>query len=160
MQELSNDNTTSVLIGNSYFMGWRKWVSQCYLQCRLEATRTKSLMLEGLTREDVVRAYVDADVFLFGSKVECSPLVMFESFASKTLFVTTDCGNVRDYSDVACVINSEAAAVDVVKDFRSHPQRYADRIEKGYKLFQECLNWTSIARTYESLYLKILDRKV
>jgi glycosyltransferase involved in cell wall biosynthesis len=147
-----------VLIGNAYTDGFRKWLSQCYAQCHLAALRSGALLMEDAPRADVVDAYADADVFLFGSKVECSPLVMFESFASRTLFVTTDCGNVRDYEEIACIVKDEEEAAAVLRDFFSHPEKYRDRVERGHALFLNSLNWDVIARRYESLYRGLLSR--
>lgn len=150
------EKVSPVLIGNSYFGGAKKWLKECYTECKIRAWKKNGLFLENLPRRDVINAYTDADVFLFGSQVECSPLVMFESFASKTLFVTTDCGNVSDYSDVVCIVRNENEAVDVINDFIENPVKYQSRIEKGYLLFLEKLNWRAIAKQYEELYASLL----
>ena len=39
-------------------------------------------VLAGVPREDLVAAYHDADLFLFGSKTECFPIVIVEAMAS------------------------------------------------------------------------------
>jgi glycosyltransferase involved in cell wall biosynthesis len=146
----------SALIGNSYFTGPKKWLKECYTECKITAWKRNGILLENLPRRDVINAYTDADIFLFGSQVECSPLVMFESFASKTLFVTTDCGNVSDYSDIVCIVRNEKEAVDVIHDFIGNRAKYQARIEKGYSLFLEKLNWRAIAKQYEELYASLL----
>ncbi|HUL44613.1 MAG TPA: glycosyltransferase family 4 protein [Bacteroidota bacterium] len=145
-----------VMIGNAYRGFPRKWIHECYAHCRVDAMRSRGLLLEHAPRSDVVDAYMDADVFLFGSKIECSPLVMFESFASKTLFVTTDCGNVKDYEDIVCIVKDEHEARRVIEDFMKHPDHYDGRIEKGYRLFRERLHWKAISREYEKLYRDIV----
>jgi glycosyltransferase involved in cell wall biosynthesis len=153
--QLDDLHAASVLIGNPYVGFPKKWFTECYAQCRLRSLRKNALLLEGLPRSSVVSAYVDADVFLFGSRVECSPLVMFEAFAGKTLFVTTDCGNVKDYKDIVCIVGTEEEAVSVIREFFQYPDRYADRLAKGFTLFQQETNWYSIARRYENLYLDL-----
>ena len=152
IRQLHDLDVAPVLIGNPYVSWWKKWLKDCYTECRISARREGAVLLEGFHRDGLIDAYVDADIFLFGSKVECSPLVMFEAFASKTLFVTTDCGNVKDYDDVVCVVRSEEDALQIVREYIANPARYAQRINRGYQLFQESLNWESIARRYESLY--------
>jgi len=57
--------------------------------------RKRILNLE-LTREKTVAAFQQADLFLFPSNVECSPIVLFESMASKTPFLTADVGNASE----------------------------------------------------------------
>ena len=48
------------------------------------------------TRAEIVSLYSEADLLLFPSKIECSPVVLFESIASKTPFLTTDVGNAKE----------------------------------------------------------------
>jgi len=153
---LGHRDLRPVLIGNAYSDGLRKWLTQCYLPCQISARRSGALMLENAPRPEVVDAYADADLFLFGSKVECSPLVMFEAFASKTLFITTDCGNVRDYDDIACVVKDEAEAATLLEDVLLHPEKYRERVEKGHALFLNSLNWEMISRRYEALYRRLV----
>jgi glycosyltransferase involved in cell wall biosynthesis len=157
---LNDPAVTPVLIANAYHPSPKKWLTECYATCRIRGWLPGTLLLENLPRDEVVQAYCDADAFVFGSIVECSPLVMFEAFASRTLFVTTNCGNVRDYEDVVCLVETEKEAVDIVREFMAHPQRFAGRIEKGYRKFLDRLNWKTIAREYERLYQKLLQDQV
>jgi glycosyltransferase involved in cell wall biosynthesis len=53
----------------------------------------KKLIITELSRADTVAAYKSADLFLFPSNIECSPLVLFESMASGLPFMTTAVGN-------------------------------------------------------------------
>lgn len=157
IQQLKDEDINGVLIGNPYFSGVKKWVKECYLECKVRGTGAKRQVFENLPREDVVNAYIDADIFIFGSRVECSPLVMFESFASKTLFVTTNCGNVTDYNDIICLVENESEAVSVVKGYLLNKEPFQERLEKGFNLFKTTLNWKAISKQYEQLYLKLLE---
>ena len=83
-----------IIIGNT-FPG-----KGCLTNCRRHSWLTRALslgrkqiLLLDLPRKDVVAAYHAADLFVFGSQVECSPLVLFEAMASKTPFITVACGN-------------------------------------------------------------------
>ncbi len=157
VRALKGDGVVPVLIGNTFRQGAAKWVSQCYAACRLRAATMGGLVLEGVPRADVVNAYVDATAFVFGSRVECSPLVMFESFAAGALFVTTNCGNVSDHRDVACVVGNEHEAVDILRDFLSSPGHYEARLRRGRDLVRNRLNWGAVARQYELLYRELLS---
>jgi L-malate glycosyltransferase len=154
--QLKNDDICGALIGNPYFSGAKKWLKECYLECKIQGVRFNRAMFENLPRRDVVSAYIDADIFILGSQVECSPLVMFESFASKTLFVTTNCGNVNDYSDIVCLVENESEAVSVVNKYLKDKQQFQERIERGYHLFKTSLNWKAVSEQYEQLYLSLL----
>ncbi len=56
----------------------------------------KRLIIKHLTRKETIAAYVEANLFLFPSNTECSPIVLFECMASKTPFLTTDVGNAKE----------------------------------------------------------------
>ncbi len=146
-----------VMIGEAYAPAPLKWLKQCYPHCRSKGLIHSVPVLEHCSRQFVRDAYADADIFLFGSSFECSPLVMFEALASGTLFVTTECGNVRDMAEIACVVRDGAEATATIRDFISDRGRYRDRIERGRSLIGESLNWEKISRDYEALYQRILS---
>lgn len=156
IKQLKNEEVDGILIGNPYFSGVKKWLKECYFECKIQGFRFNNHILENLPRKDVVSAYIDADIFIFGSQVECSPLVMFESFASRTLFVTTNCGNVADYSDVVCLVENETDAASIIKNYLKDKLSFQERLDKGYQLFQKSLNWITVSKQYEQLYQKLL----
>jgi glycosyltransferase involved in cell wall biosynthesis len=53
----------------------------------------RRIVVTELSRRDTVAAYQTADMFLFPSNIECSPIVLFECMASRTPFLVTDVGN-------------------------------------------------------------------
>jgi L-malate glycosyltransferase len=53
----------------------------------------KQVVLTDLHRADLVQAYLNADLFVFASYVEYSPLVLFESAAAGTPFLSVPVGN-------------------------------------------------------------------
>jgi len=59
-------------------------------------TNMKKLLVLELNREETVSAFQSADLFLFPSNAECSPVVLFEAMASKTPFMITDVGNAKE----------------------------------------------------------------
>jgi len=54
---------------------------------------SKRIISTTLSRSDTVLAYHAADLFLFPSNIECSPIVLYECMASRTPFLVTDVGN-------------------------------------------------------------------
>jgi L-malate glycosyltransferase len=157
---LKGESLRWALIGNAYDGFPRKWLRECYSDCRVRSWMSGIPMFAGLPRAEVVQAYTDADIFLFGSRVECSPLVMFEAMASRTLFISTDCGNVSDYKDVVCLMNDEHEAAGIIRDYLARPELYRQRVEAGYRLFTSRLNWDSIGRMYEELYGSLVGAAV
>lgn len=53
----------------------------------------KRIMVMELPRAETVAAYQSADLFLFPSLIECSPVVLFECMASRTPFLASEAGN-------------------------------------------------------------------
>ncbi|TAK50686.1 MAG: glycosyltransferase [Bacteroidetes bacterium] len=160
VNQLKGEDITFVLIGNALTSSMKKWLKECYTLCRMKGLYFNALVLEHTPRHEVIQAFVDADVFLFTSVFECSPLVMFEAFASKTLFVSTDCGNVKDFLDCVCIVKDEQEAKRMITDYKNHPATYAGKIARGFEFVSQKLNWETIARQYEELYSSLLRKKV
>jgi len=59
----------------------------------------KLIKLVDLRRDQLVSLYKEADLFVFGSHVEYSPLVLFESAAAGTPFISNDVGNAKEIAD-------------------------------------------------------------
>ena len=59
----------------------------------------KRVLLANLPRPSLVRAYGAADLFVFASAVEYSPLVLFEAAAAGTPFVSSPAGNAREIAE-------------------------------------------------------------
>ncbi len=151
-----DEGVTFVLIGNSLKSGMKKWLRECYSVCKMKGILHKTLVLENVPRREVVQAFVDADLFLFTSAFECSPLVMFESFAAKTLFVTTDCGNVKDFTDCIHIFKNEKEARAIINQSMNNPKLIAEKIDRAFEYVKNSLNWDTITFQYETLYLSLL----
>ena len=70
-------------------------VQECVLQINVVEGNKQALLLD-LPREDLVQAYFAADLFVFPSHVEYSPLVLFEAAAAGTPFLSSNAGNARE----------------------------------------------------------------
>lgn len=56
----------------------------------------KRAILTDLERQDLIQAYLAADLFVFASHIEYSPLVLFEAAAAGTPFLTVPVGNANE----------------------------------------------------------------
>ena len=63
------------------------------IAAKASAQPLKLVILTDLERQDLVQAYLAADLFVFASRVEYSPLVLFEAAAAGTPFLTVPVGN-------------------------------------------------------------------
>jgi len=122
----------------------------CYWHCQiLKALSTKNILIKDLTREQTVAAFKSADIFLFTSKVECSPIVLFECVAAGTPFLTTDVGNAREIIGwtkggklLPTNINESAK---ILTDAYNHPLKKPPNLADKF-------TWKKIAREYERMY--------
>jgi glycosyltransferase involved in cell wall biosynthesis len=124
----------------------------CYYRCRVAATRDRRIRLEtAASRAQTVALFRSADVFLFGSKVECSPLVVIEAMASGIPFVTTDVGNVRDWGDSG-VITDEAGLAQALSALRVDPQRRRSLGTRGRERWSADHTWDRVMDSYEEAF--------
>jgi L-malate glycosyltransferase len=131
----------------------------------------KALVMTELTREETVAAYKEADLFLFPSNIECSPLVLFEAMASGTPFLTTDVGNASEIIDWT----GGGALLPTIKDERGYSHaiirgsaklleelyldvdRRSRMARNGQEAWRSKFTWEEIAKRYEELYLALVD---
>jgi glycosyltransferase involved in cell wall biosynthesis len=124
---------------------------------------TKRVIRIDMPRSDVIEAFLEADLFVFASKVEYSPLVLFEAAAAGTPFVTVPAGNASEIvrwtgGGWLCPANVDdrgyikaspsALAVEMEKAMRS-PELLQQLAHAGRKAWRERFTWAEIARSYE-----------
>lgn len=125
----------------------------------------KTVLRVDLPRSKVVDAFFEADLFVFASKVEYSPLVLFESAAAGTPFLTVPAGNAgeivrwtgggwlcpadrdeRGYINVSPTV----LAREMEKGIRS--SEYLRQLgEAGRRSWQDHFTWAKIAQSYERI---------
>jgi glycosyltransferase involved in cell wall biosynthesis len=130
----------------------------------------KLLLIKDLPRDLVVAAYLEAELFLFASNIECSPLVLFECMASKTPFLTTDVGNAKEIvswsnsgeilptlqlKNGLSVANVNSSSV-MLEDFIADKTKLIEKGILGFDAFQRDFSWEKISMEYEKLYLSLL----
>lgn len=155
-KQIKSPDITLLIIGKIPAVGIRKIAHSfvgCYPYCKLSSILDRRIRLvDGSDRELVLSAYKNADFFLFGSYIEYAPLVMYESFASKTLFITRDVGNVKDHREVVKIVNSPAQMATMVEFYLNHPEKRKEITEKAFQLWQDNYTWDKIAKKYEELF--------
>jgi glycosyltransferase involved in cell wall biosynthesis len=131
----------------------------------------KRMLVTSLSRQDTVAAYQAADLFLFPSNIECSPLVLFECMASRTPFLATDVGNSAEIVDwsgggkllptrkdkkgrsIAQIEGAAHMLAEMCIDKSIREQMAVN----GFSAWQDRFTWSKIAREYESLYFRLLQ---
>lgn len=132
----------------------------------------KNIHFLELPRTEVIQAYKNADLFLFPSHIECSPIVLFECMAAKTPFLVTDVGNAREiikwsgageilptYSFQEgyglCHPDIKMSAQKLRSLLLDYPSR-EKMATSGYAAWKEKFTWKIIADEYSRLYREIL----
>lgn len=133
----------------------------------------KRIALLDLPREEVVRAFKAADVFLFLSRLECSPIVLFEAAASGTPFVTSDVGNAAEiagWTGAGVVVPMVTLPGDRVIASPWRASRELTRLARGAGMrralgvagreaWRARFTWEAIACEYLDLYEEMAGRK-
>ena len=87
-QEFAPADAVLAIVGNESPDG-------CIDQCRSVQDK-RVLILEDLSRELVVQAFKESDVFVLGSQIEAAPLVLLEAAAAGLPWLSTPVGNVKE----------------------------------------------------------------
>lgn len=133
----------------------------------------KTVRLLNPPRADVVAAYHAADLFLFGSNVECSPLVLFEAMASRTPFISLACGNAAEIAEWGQsgvilptypwqngMVNGDVDDMaTAITRLVHNPEERRRLAENGYQAWRERFTWERIAVQYESLLLDAIEQR-
>jgi glycosyltransferase involved in cell wall biosynthesis len=165
-------NATFLIVANSFGGG-------CTISCLLaeklykynpsSKLSDKKIIVRSLTRPETVAAYHDANLFLFPSNIECSPIVLFEAMASKTPFLATDVGNSKEIIEwtnggellPTLKFANGFVKADVKKSIEYLENIYYDNVkcqllsDNGYTSWKNSFTWEVIAQKYENLYLKL-----
>jgi glycosyltransferase involved in cell wall biosynthesis len=163
---------TLIIIGNT--LGSPGCLPRCKAQARFVNLATfgkKRVLLLDRPRAEVITAYQAADIFLFGSNIECSPIVLFEAAASGTPFISTACGNaaeiaewtqsgviVRTTQDGDGSVRARASSIaDAIEDLLGDRSRLEKLRRSGSESWTKSFTWEHIALEYERVYLKLLS---
>jgi glycosyltransferase involved in cell wall biosynthesis len=144
---LGRQDATLAIIG-------RKMPQGCWDDCCRAAAHIPNVILfPDLARKDVVAAYKDADLFWFGSEVECFPLVILESMAAKTPWLSTDVGNVSELAGGWVAEHDHMVRkANLLLNSKSLLQNLG---MKGFDQWKAHYTWQQVVDKYEQLYLSL-----
>ncbi len=136
------------------------WIKKTNRQFPLKQT-----LLLDLPRSELVQAFKNADLFVFSSNIEYSPLVLFESAAAGTPFLSVAVGNAEEIAEwtgcgIICPgkvdskgytrISSKVLAGHM-KDAMNSPHLLKDLGQRGYNRWKEKYSWAKIVVDYEKI---------
>ncbi len=151
------------------------YIPGCMQDCHARANHInllggKHTFLLDPPRPDVVAAYHAADLFVFGSNVEYSPLVLFESMASQTPFLSLACGNAAEIvswsggGKIIPTIQLPKGMVDgdpdvfanEIMSLLKNPSESTTLAKNGHAAWEDRFTWEKIVIQYENLYQNLL----
>jgi glycosyltransferase involved in cell wall biosynthesis len=128
----------------------------------IEAQPSKKVLCTNLARPELVQTFLNADLFVFASNIEYSPLVLFEAAAAGLPFVTVPVGNADEIvkwtgGGIVCPAEKDrfgytrvepevlAKYIDKLIDDSELRQKLA---QQGRESWRSTYNWASIAPRY------------
>lgn len=132
----------------------------------------KRVIVTDLPRDQLIQAYLNADLFVFASNVEYSPLVLFEACAAGLPFLSVPVGNAAEIAAWTGGGELCEAPVDERGFTRALPSVLARRIEalvedpeklarlgrNGLMASRRRYNWDAIAGEYEDLFIGLIEK--
>src|SRR4051812_20558489 len=157
---------TLLIIGNRPLRLGCQWdCRRRGLSTRVASRGSKRVRVLDVPRDEVLAAYGAADLFVFGSQVEASPLVLFEAAASGTPFISTAAGNaeeIAEWTGAGVVVPSkrrDGLVTAGAEPFAAELTRLWDDgvgrlrlAESGPSRWLAEFTWDRIAERYESVY--------
>jgi glycosyltransferase involved in cell wall biosynthesis len=133
----------------------------------------KTVLITDLSREELTQAFMAADLFVFASNIEYSPLVLFETAAAGTPFLSVKAGNAEEIAEwtgagVICpsVIDSkgytrvdEVTLSKVMLELMQKPDKLKEQGETGKRNWLERLTWSRLTVQYEQIFNQLVDNK-
>jgi glycosyltransferase involved in cell wall biosynthesis len=175
-------NSVKKILNFFSFITKKKYVASCYNSCNFKSKwynllfyltgATKKIIVKDMNRSDTLCAYAAADLFLFPSNIECSPLVLFEAMASKTPFLSSAAGNSIEIAEltkgglILPTIKSNDGyskiklkeSVVMLENLICNEDLRQTLTRDGYNAWLKTYTWEQIALQYQQLYLNTLSQ--
>ncbi|HET6934668.1 MAG TPA: glycosyltransferase family 4 protein [Candidatus Angelobacter sp.] len=127
----------------------------CWYKCRLRSFVEPGIELRrNIPRQDVISAIREADLLLVTSKWEASPLMVLESMAAGTPWVSVDVGCVREHAG-GVVVESLKEMVDTSAALLQDRTRRRELGSAGRHRIAERHDWNAVAGQYEKLFRSV-----
>jgi glycosyltransferase involved in cell wall biosynthesis len=170
--ESDHSNIALLMIGN----GFENFHLSRKIRLRLFFNKLfgrKKIVYGYFDRKFTVDAYRQSDLFLFPSRIECSPIVLFECAAAGLPFLSNDVGNaveIASWTEGGEIIptlkgidgyshsnvNSAARRLD---EFILNKVKLKRMGSLAHEMWKEKYTWEKIAEQYENMYYSILEKK-
>ena len=162
-RKMNRDDATLLIIGDRFASrGWRRLAHFFldYIYCFVSSLLDSRIKLANdKNREFAISAYKSADLYLNGSMLECAPLVMYESFASRTPFITTDVGNVREHEKYLRIVESPREMAKVANELLDDDKKRTEISESAFELWRTRHRAEEITDLYERFFKELYESR-
>jgi glycosyltransferase involved in cell wall biosynthesis len=124
-----------------------------------------------ISREETISLFHSSNLFLFPSNIECSPIVLFESIASRTPFLVSDVGNSKEIIEwtgggilLPTRIDGKGLShADIAESARILNEVLSDESKlrylqnQGFSSWQSKFTWEKITQEYKKLFISLLN---
>jgi glycosyltransferase involved in cell wall biosynthesis len=138
---------------------------------RINATEGRQVIFGDFPRPEVVQAYQNSNLFVLASKIEYSPLVLFEAAAAGLPFISVPVGNAAEVAQWTgggqiCAASVDARGYTLVDpgSLARHIQALAERAQTradlgaaGRRSWEQRFTWDRVYRCYERLFQDCLQ---
>ena len=139
-----------------------------------ESCTDRCVIVSDFARPELTQAFMAADLFVFASNIEHSPLVLFESAAAGTPFLTVSVGNSAEIAEwtgagVVCPSSvdskgytrvSDEVLADAMSEMIVQKDLLARLGKAGRLTWAEKFTWEKIAIQYEQLFKRLVQLTV
>lgn len=139
-----------------------------------ESDGEKRVILCDLPRAELVKMYLEADLFVLASRVEYSPLVLFEACAAGLPFLSAPAGNADEITAWTGGGEIYAAGINAKGFARTDPVLLSKHMaallgdparrkvlgDAGREACRRRFNWNALASEYEALFGRLVTHSV
>lgn len=145
------EDTIMVFIGNQK----NNYTARLETLAKKLGMRNKVLFLEKLSREEIIAAYLSADIFICSSIWEEQPLNILDAMRADVPFISTDVGCVSDMPG-CLIIRGQFEMAQKIKMLIEDEILRKKLGEEGQRECERLYSWTIVINKYESLLKKLL----
>ena len=108
-------------------------------------------------RSRVISYFYSSDIFLFTSRIECSPLVLFESASAGLPFISFNVGNsveIAKWTGCGLVFNNFSSILKCIRSLILDKKKINKLSIRGQQNFNKKYNWKTVSERYLNLFKK------
>jgi glycosyltransferase involved in cell wall biosynthesis len=168
-------NATLLMIGNHYQYFKKQYYRKPFLGMLYLLNKLfwkKRIIFDFFPRDFTVACYLQSDIFLFPSNIECSPIVLFECAAAKLPFLASDAGNsgeIAKWTGGGLILPTEKnkegfskvnikGSIKMLEDLVADKNKRQQMGETAFENWKKKYSWEVITDSYENLYKPLIQK--